>query len=501
MTAATGAGGAGREREPARPDWRDASTRAEIDRSCRGPLLFFFGSGVFWLIAGSALALLASIKLHTPGFLTELEFLTFGRVRPAHLNTMIYGWASMAGVGTLLWLEARLCKVALPAPYLLVGAGTIWNIAVAGGTATILIRGGTSVEWLEFPFQWATLLSAAFAVILYVSLIMFAARRASHVYVSQWYLFGAVLWFPFLYVVGNLCIHSGLTSGVAKATTNWWFAHNVLGLWLTPIGLAAAYYLIPKILGRPIHSYYLSIIGFWTLALFYNWAGTHHLIGGPIPAWLVTVGIVGSVMMVVPVITVAINHHLTMKGNFRALRVSPALRFTVYGAMCYTAVSLQGSLQSLRSVNEVSHFTHYTVAHAHLGVYAFFTMTMFGACYYILPRLTGREWSSVRLIRVHFWCTAVGMAVYWIGLTFGGWLQGLGMNDPDVPFLEIVRATVPYLWSRSVAGVLMTIGHLAFAILVGRMLLGLGAEREGPALFTPLRWLRRLRGSEERGSA
>ena len=148
------------------------------------------------------------------------------------------------------------------------------------------------------------------------ALMMFSAPPGEHVYVSQWYMFGAVLWFPLLYALGNALIH-GLATGVVQAAINWWFAHNVLGLWFTPIGLAAAYYLIPKVIGRPIHSYYLSIIGFWTLALFYNWAGMHHLIGGPMPAWLVTVGIVGSMMMFIPVITVAINHHLTTMGALR----------------------------------------------------------------------------------------------------------------------------------------------------------------------------------------
>jgi cytochrome c oxidase cbb3-type subunit 1 len=270
---------------------------------------------------------------------------------------------------------------------------------------------------------------------------------------------------------------------VVKGVGNWWFAHNVLGLWLTPIGLAAAYYLIPKIIGRPVHSYHLSLLGFWTLALFYNWAGTHHLIGGPLPAWVVTVGIVGSMMMFIPVITVAINHHLTMVGSFHMLAKSPSLRFTVFGAMSYTLVSIQGSLTSLRDINETTHFTHYTIAHAHLGVYAFFTMIMFGAIYYIMPRLTRTEWASSMLIKVHFWCTAIGMSMYWVGLTWAGIQQGLLMNNPDVPFLDVVAYTMPWLASRSVAGVLMTVGHIAFAVLVFEMLRGFGSQFSGPTYF------------------
>lgn len=469
--------------EGAAVDRDEVLRRAEIDASCRLPVMAFFASSVVWLVVGSLLALVASWKLHSPEFLADFSWLTFGRVRPAHLTVVAYGWASMAGIGALLWLEARLCRAALPLQGLLLGACALWNVAVAGGTIEILAGRGTSVEWLEIPPFWAGLLAVVFLLVTVASMMMFAARRVSHIYVSQWYLFGAVLWFPFLYVMANWLIHMNVVRGVTQAATNWWFAHNVLGLWLTPIGLAAVYYLLPKILGVPIYSYHLSLLGFWTLALFYNWAGTHHLIGGPLPAWLVTVGVVGSVMMLIPVATVAINHHMTTKGHFARLKDSPTLRFTVFGAMSYTAVSVQGSLTALRSVNEVVHFTHYTVAHAHLGVYAFYSMAVWAAMYYAIPRLTGREWPSARLIAVHFWCAAVGMALYWIGLTWAGVEQGLQMNDADVAFLDVVRYTVPYLWSRSLAGVLMTAGHLVFAWHLLRVLLPGERLVRGPALF------------------
>ena len=225
-------------------------------------------------------------------------------------------------------------------------------------------------------------------------------------------------------------------TGVVQPIVNWWFGHNVLGLWFTPVAVGTAYYLIPKIIGRPIHSYYLSITGFWALALFYSWAGMHHLIGGPIPAWLSTASTVGSMMMFIPVIAVAINHHMTMIGHFHRLKYSPALRFTVFGAIAYTAVSFQGSIEALKDFSEVAHFTHYTVAHAHLGAYGFVTMIFFGLYYYMIPRLTGREWASSRLIRLHFWCAAIGITLYFVGLSIGGWWQGRMLNNPNVPFGE-----------------------------------------------------------------
>jgi cytochrome c oxidase cbb3-type subunit 1 len=470
----------------AAPDPRltsDLLTRIQIDRSCRQTVVWFYTGAVFWLLAGSLLALVASLKMHLPFFLDGAAWLTFGRVRPAHLNTMIFGWASMAGIGTLLWLQARLSRVRLPYRLALPATAIIWNLTVAAGAISILSGYGTSIEWLEFP-PWALgFFGFCLAIIMAASFKMFRDRKVAHTYVSQWYLFGAVFWFPFLYTFAVALSNAYNVTGVARATANWWFAHNVLGLWLTPIGLASAYFFIPKVIGRPIHSYHLSLLGFWSLALFYNWAGTHHLIGGPLPAWVITVGIVGSIMMLVPVITVAINHHLTMVGNFHYLKTSPTLRFVVFGAMSYTAVSIQGSLQALRSVNEVTHFTQYTIAHAHLGVYAFFTMIMFGSMYYVLPRLTRCEWSSAPLIKLHFWTSAVGVTLYFVSLTWAGWNEGRMMNDASIPFLRIVEYTKPFLASRSVAGTLMTIGHVTFAFLVLRILRGCTVPMLGPTLL------------------
>ncbi len=255
---------------------------------------------------------------------------------------------------------------------------------------------------------------AALGIVSAWTVAVFRRRREPHVYVTQWYILGAVFWFPWIYLVANFMIFWSPATGVVQPIVNWWFGHNVLGLWFTPVAVGTAYYLIPKIIGRPVHSYYLSITGFWALALFYSWAGMHHLIGGPIPAWLVTASIVGSMMMFIPVIAVAINHHMTMLGHFHRLKYSPALRFTVFGAIAYTWVSFQGSIEALKDFSEVAHFTHYTVAHAHLGAYGFVTMIFFGLYYYMIPRLTGREWASSRLIRVHFWCASIGITLYFV---------------------------------------------------------------------------------------
>jgi len=447
-------------------DVQDTASRraqlAEIDASCRWPVLFFFLSGLGWLLAGTALALVASLKLHLPDFLAECPWLTFGRVRPAHLNTVIYGFASQTAIGVCLWLMCRLCRVPLIAPGIVTVANIFWNIGLTVGVVGILAGDSTAIEWLEMPAYATPILFFSYALIAVWAIITFRMRRESHLYVSQWYLLAALLWFPWLYSTAQIMLLINPVRGVVQAAINWWFAHNVLGLWFTPIGLAAIYYFIPKVIGRPIRSYYLSVLGFWSLALFYNWNGLHHLVGGPMPAWMITVSIVASVMMLIPVITVAINHHLTMWGHFHKLRHSPTLRFIVVGAMCYTLTSLQGVASALRSVSEVTHFTHHTIAHAHLGMYGFFTMVMFGAMYYILPRITLREWPSQSLISAHFWGAFIGLVLYVVPLSYAGVLQGLAMNHPDIPFIKVVAGTLPYLQLRTVSGLILAGGHVAF---------------------------------------
>jgi cytochrome c oxidase cbb3-type subunit I len=371
-----------------------------------------------------------------------------------------------------------------PSRGLLLIAGVFWNLGTTLGILGILGGGLTSVEWLEMPMEVAPLLAFSYVLIGIWGILCFAHRQTHHVYVSQWYILAALFWFPWLYIVAQVMILFVPARGVVQSITNWWFAHNVLGLWLTPMALGLVYYLIPKVLGKPIYSYYLSIIGFWTLALFYNWAGIHHLIGGPIPVWLQTAGTVASVMMTIPVIVVAINHHMSVVGDFGAVWRSPTLRFTVFGAVSYTLVSLAGSAMALRTVNEVTHFTHFTVGHAHHGVYAFFTMIMFGGIYYVMPRFMKREWPSASLIRIHFWCAALGITGYVVGLSIGGVIQGLQMNNPEIPFLEVMANTLPWLASRTVSGILMTIGHSAFFIHFFWMLIAKpGAASEGPTLL------------------
>ena len=454
--------------------------RSEADQSSSLVVGICLTLSVIWLLVASVAGLIASIKLHSPDWLNQYGWITFGRIRPIHLNLVAYGWCSLAGIGVSLWLIPRLLKTQLVGAKYAIAGGALWTIGVFLGAVSIALGYSDGLEWLEFPWQIDVLLVIGGGLVGLPVLMTLLNRKVDHLYVSVWYIAAGLLWFPVLFLIGNIPY---LHFGVQQASMNWWFGHNVLGLWFTPIGLASAYYLIPKILGKPIYSYNLSLLGFWSLAFFYSQVGGHHLIGGPVPTWLITMSIVQSMMMIIPVFAVTVNLHMTVFGNFKALVYSPTLRFIVLGMMLYTAASVQGSLEALRSVNTVTHFTHFTVAHAHLGLYGFFSMVMFGAIYFIMPRVMNWEWPYPKLISLHFWLVFIGFLIYFIWLSIGGWLQGLAMLDPNQPFMQSVAVTLPYLQARSIGGALMTLGHFVFAFHFFAMGWKFGPKRLGASLI------------------
>jgi cytochrome c oxidase cbb3-type subunit 1 len=461
----------------------ELAERARADASS-GPLVFFFYCcAVVWLLVASAAGLTASIKLHEPDWLVQQAWLTFGRIRTIHLNAVAYGWAPMAGLGTAMFVIPRLLKTPLlGARFAFVGA-VLWNAALIAGLGSIGAGINDGLEWLEIPWQIGTLFALGGALIALPLVFTLVNRRVHHLYVSVWYMACALFWLPVLFVVAKM---PGIHQGVQQAAMNWWFGHNVLGLFYTPLALASVYYFLPKVIGRPIQSYNLSLLGFWGLAFFYGQVGGHHLIGGPVPEWMITLSIVQSMMMIIPVAAFTVNQYQTLQGRLSALRWSPTLRFVGVGGLMYTASSVQGSLEALRSVNAVTHFTHYTVAHAHLGLYGFVSFVFFGAMYFVMPRITAREWPVPWLITAHFWLVAGGFALYFVSLTTAGWLQGRAMLDAARPFMDSVALTLPYLKGRSIGGALMVLGHLLFAAHFVLLVLNFGPQRDKPARFRPL---------------
>jgi cytochrome c oxidase cbb3-type subunit 1 len=442
---------------------KEMATRAAADRSSAFPAFVLLGCAVVWLIVASLAGLLSSVKLHWPDLLTDTAWLSFGRLRTIHLNGVAYGWAPLGLLGLAIWMMPRLLQTKLLGGRLVVFGALLWNAALIAGLGAIAAGMSAGLEWLEIPWQIGVLFAVGGMLVGMPMALMLTRRKAKHLYVSVWYMGAALFWFPTLYIVAKI---PGVHFGVEQATMNWWFGHNVLGLFYTPLSIAAVYYFLPKVIGRPIRSYNLSLLGFWTLAFFYGQVGAHHLIGGPIPEWLITLSIVQSVMMVIPVLAFSVNQHLTLKGHFKALRHSHTLRFIVFGAMMYTVASLQGTFEALRSFNAVTHFTHFTVAHAHLGMYGFVSMVIFGGVYFAMPRILDTAWPRPGLISLHFWLVVAGFAIYMVTLSIGGILQGLVLLNPAKPFIDSVTVTMPWLQGRSVGGALMTLGHLVFALHV-----------------------------------
>src|SRR6185369_434337 len=386
---------------------------------------------------------------------------TFGRMRTVHLTAVLYGWITNAALGMILLVLPRVLRTRLLGGIWTMLGGALINTGIAGGIGAIAAGWTDGMEYLEIPWQFAIFIFAGFLLVIVPVLYSLVNRKAQHLYVSVWYMVAALLWIALLFLVGKL---PGVHTGVQQATTNWWYGHNVLGLWFTPVSVGAIYYFLPKIIGRPISSYNLSILGFWTFAFFYGQVGGHHLIGGPVPGWLTTLSIVQSVMMVIPVVAFTINQAGTMWGQMHLARHSPTLRFMMFGGLMYLASSLQGSIEALRSVNAVTHFTHFTVAHAHLGMYGFVSMVIFGGVYFAMPRILDTPWPRPGLIALHFWLVVAGFTVYMVTLSIGGVLQGLALLDAARPFMESVTVTQPWLKGRSLGGSLMTLGHLVFAL-------------------------------------
>ena len=464
------------------PDPDEMENRIGADRSSAFPVFMFISFACFWLVLGSLAGLTSSLKLHMPDWWVSEAWLTFGRIRTIHLTAVLYGWITNAALGVIVWVLPRLLRTELRGAMWVMMGGALINIGIASAIGAIGSGWTAGMEYLEIPWQIGLFIVAGFACVIGPVLVTLVHRKVESLYVSVWYMVAALLWITLLFIVAKL---PGVHTGVQQATTNWWYGHNVLGLWFTPVGVGCIYYFLPKIIGRPVRSYNLSILGFWTLAFFYGQVGGHHLIGGPIPGWLTTLSIVQSMMMIIPVAAFTINMAGTIWGRMHLARYSPTLRFMMFGGLMYMLSSLQGSIEALRSVNQVAHFTHFTVAHAHLGAYAFVTMVLFGAIYFMMPRVLNWEWPYPRLISVQFWLAAIGISIYFVGLTIGGWLQGQAMLDGARPFMDSVTLTIPYLQWRSVGGALMVLSHLIFVGHFLAMVLRFGPTRTGAALFAP----------------
>ncbi|MDI1334777.1 MAG: cbb3-type cytochrome c oxidase subunit I [Lacunisphaera sp.] len=445
------------------PD-NNRTEQMEIDASAKWPVLFIFAHALAWLIVGGALELAAAIQLHTPTFLATCEWFTHGRLAPAASNALVYGWGFNAAFAFGLWLMARLSATTLRHGGWLFVAAKFWNVGVFLGVAGILAGYSTSFELLEMPRFVTFLLLAAYALIGVWGVTTFSIRNTENVFASQWYLFGAAFWFPWLYAIAQIMLFRAPVRGVMQPVVNAWYVHGLYGLWFVPVALAAAYYLLPKILGKPISNYYLAPLAFWWLAITTAFAGGSRLIGAPVPVWIPTLGTVANFMLVVPVVLIGLNLFGTLAGRYASLKGSVSLRFVFISLLAFVLASALNFAFSLRDVAEVVQFTLLSSLRDWLIFYACFSTAMFGAAYFMLPRLTGLEWRSPALVKIHLGATVLGTGLLTLGLAWGGWTQGHLLADPAVGFTDLSKAMTFWFTVRTGGLALLLLGHVAFLV-------------------------------------
>jgi cytochrome c oxidase cbb3-type subunit I len=426
----------------------------------------FFSSAIFWLVVGSFLGCLAAWKLVVPSLLDASGWLTYGRVQAAAENAWWYGWASQAGMGLGFWLLARLGRTALGSERLLVIAGGFWNFGVLLGICSILAGGGNAVRGLEFSGAAAAILLVAYACIGVWSFILLRDRSSDGLYVSQWYLLAAFLCFPWLYATANMMLVWHPVQGSAQGPIASWFFGTLTWLWLVPLALAVLYYLTPHFARRPVRAYPSSVLAFWLLAFLGGWTGVKQLIGGPVPAWMVSASVAASIMMLIPATIICINTFGTLSS--RAKSATPALAFTIVGLACFVCVVLQGAATPILSV--VTHFTDYTTGEHVMLIFGFLSMTLFGALYYVVPRLTGADFSPAR-VPWHFWLFVCGAGTMFLCLTLGGLIQGFALYDPGVDFMSSVSLVAPFRMMNALGALTLFAATIAFASLFARNLL------------------------------
>ena len=463
---------------------------AKIDASCRVPLLALLGGAALWLVVGSVLAMIASIKFHAPGFLADCPLLTYGRVQPAADNALLYGFCLPAGLGVILWLLAHLGRTPLRGAVVPLFAANLWHLGVLVGLTAILLGGSTGFVWLEFPRGGSVLLFFAYLLLALWAMMNFAGRRERALYPSHWFLVAALFWFPWIYSTANLFLVAWPVRGVVQAVIGWWFANNLLFVWLALTGLGAALYFLPKFSGRPLQSYYLALYAFVTLILFGTWCGMPP--GAPMPVWLPTVSAFAALLTLVPVLTVGIitwqtlycgvaapvaspwqTDSLTQKDQATRASLPPCgdeasppryFCFIRFGMVSFLLSSLLYIAMGCPRLAGVTEFTWFGPAQAQWQLYGFFAMTMFGAIYYLLPGVVGREWPFPKLARLQFWLSLAGVMLWVVPLIVGGVVQGIKLNDAQVAFADVTQATLIYFRISTTGLLLLLLGNLLFAL-------------------------------------
>lgn len=428
-------------------------------------------SSAIWFLVGTTLGLLMSHELSLPDLFAGIPQLTFSRLRPAHVNTVLFGFLSTGYFGGWYFIAPRLCKTPLASNREANILLAVWNFAVLVGLIALVNGDTQGREYAEYPWYVDWMVEAALIWNLTIFGRTLAARREPKLYVSLWYIGGTMVWIAIIYFIGSVMWHpfttvdasgqvqrTGAFVGLDDAVWNWFYGHNVLGLYFTTGGIALMYYLVPKLSRRPIYSHSLSLIGFWALAVFYAPTGQHHLLQAPIPNWLKMYAIIGSVALIVPVFSQTTNIFMTVRGAWGLVIENIPLRFILTGSFNYMAVSLQGSIQSLMSVNRYIHFTQWTVGHSHLALLGAFGFVVCGTILYMVPQIVRKPLWSRNLADAQYWLMLIGIIGFFWSLTIAGLAQGAAWVTLGEQVVKSFTVVKPYFVLRSVFGTMIYVG-------------------------------------------
>ncbi|MEZ4362995.1 MAG: cytochrome-c oxidase, cbb3-type subunit I [Kofleriaceae bacterium] len=426
----------------------------------------FATATIGWGIVGMLVGVWIALELAVPA-LNITRYFSFGRLRPLHTNAVIFAFAGNAVFSAVYYTTQRLLKARMFSD--LLSRIHFWGwqaiIVAAAITLPLGITQGKEYAELEWPIDLTiTIVWVVFAVNFFATV---AQRREKHLYVSLWFYIASILTIAILHIFNNLVIPVGLFksytlfAGVQDAFMQWWYGHNAVAFVLTTPFLGLMYYFLPKALDRPIYSYRLSILHFWSLVFIYIWAGPHHLHYTALPAWASSLGMIFSVMLWMPSWGGMINGLMTLRGAWRKVAEEPVLKFFVVGLTFYGMSTFEGPLLSVKSVNALSHYTDWNIAHVHGGALGWVGFMTFGMLYWLAPRLFQAQLHSKRLATTHFWLATVGIALYVVSMWAAGITQGLMWRAFDLTgrlqypdFLETSSRLIPMYWVRALGGTL-----------------------------------------------
>jgi cytochrome c oxidase cbb3-type subunit 1 len=433
-----------------------------IDASCRVPLLVLLGGAAAWLVVSSLLALVASLTFHMPAKFGDCSWLTYGHMQPAADDALLYGFCIPAGLGVALWIFARLGQTPLRGALVPVIAAHLWHLGVLVGLVGIFVGDSTGFQWLEFPRGGSSLLFFAYLLLGLWAMMNFSGRRESGLFPSHWFLVTALFLFPWIYSAANILIVGWPVRGVVQAVIAWWFGNNLVFLWTSLTGLGVAFYFLPKFSGRPLQSHYYALFAFWALLIFGSMRGVP--VGAPVPVWLPVLSAVNSLFMIVPAIAIAVIGWKTVVGAAGPECKGGSYCMIKFGFVAFVLSALLLVTSACPHFSRLTQFTWFGAAQTQLQLYGFFTITLFGAIYYILPRAVGMDFAFPKLIRVQHWCAMIGVFIFVVALVLGGLLQGWKLQDPNVAFAGSTKAALPFLRVSTLGLLSLLLANLLFAL-------------------------------------